>query len=202
MSEPSQPTPPGAPVPPSEPTAPPAPPAPPVPPVAPVPQYGEYAPAGYVPPAAVPQQPAPGYEAAANHSQPYGAASYPAQPGARQRKTWDLVLTVSLFVVGFFGMLIGAGYGALLTDPAFLDQAVQGAGIDEFTGQVGAAPAILVISHVLLYLLALGGGLPLLITKRVAFWVPLAAGVIAAIIFWVTLTGVFLTDPGFVAQYS
>jgi hypothetical protein len=38
----------------------------------------------------------------------------------------------------------------------------------------------------------------LLIKKNIAFYVPLAAGVIAAIIFWVVAFQVFLSIPGFV----
>jgi hypothetical protein len=168
----------------------------PTPPAPPVPRYGEYAPEGYVPP-----QPAPGYEAAAGY-QPYGSASYPAQPGARRRKTWDLVLTVVLLVLGAFGALLGVVYGAIFTDPDLLDQALKMQGYGGFSGDPGAAPAVLIVSHIVLYLLALGGSIPLLLTKRVAFWVPLAAGVLAAIIFWATLMGVLLSDPALVSNFS
>ncbi|HEX7834583.1 MAG TPA: DUF6264 family protein [Pseudolysinimonas sp.] len=157
-------------------------------PTPPVPRYGEYAPSGYVAPEPV---------------QPYGAASYPPQPmTGRRRKTWDLVLTCVLLAVGLFGMLAGVGYGALFGDPVLLDQGFQQQGLDGFNGTVGAAPAILIISHVVLYLLALGVALPLLITRHVAFWAPLGAGVIAAIIFWATVVSVMLSDPAIVSQYS
>lgn len=200
MSEPTQPTPPGAPEPPETPE-PPAPPAPPAPPVPPVPQYGEYAP-GYVPPAPAPQyaqyaQPAQYPQPA----QPYGAASLPQQPGGqRPRKTWDIVLSAILLVVGFFGALIGVVYGILFTDPALLDQALQQQGYGGFSGDAGAAPAVLIVSHIALYLLAVGVTVPMLVKRRVAFWVPLTAGVIAAIVFWSTLIGVLMSDPGFISQ--
>ena len=38
-------------------------------------------------------------------------ASYPQQPPGRQRKTWDLVLTIVLLVMGLFGAGIGVIYG-------------------------------------------------------------------------------------------
>lgn len=182
---------------------PPVPPAPPVPPVPEVPRYGEYAP-GYVPTAQAPARPAPGYESAAYGTQSYPPGfAVPGQPGVRKRKTWDLVLTVIFLVVGFFGMLIAFGYGALLNNQDFLDGVADGANIPGgFGGTVGAQPAIIVISHLILFLAAVGGSIPLLITKRVAFWVPLTAGVIAAIVFWVTFVSVFLSDPNFIAQYS
>jgi hypothetical protein len=164
------------------------------PPVPPVPRYGEYAPAGYVPPA--PAEPAPPVA----YPQ-YGYPMHPA-PGVRRRKTWDLVLTIVLLVMGFFGMLIGLLYAGIISDPALMDQLFQQQNLGDFDGTVGAAPAVIVASHVILYLAVLGGSIPLLISKRVAFWLPLAAGVIAAIIFWSALGGVFLSDPDFLSAYS
>jgi hypothetical protein len=113
----------------------------------------------------------------------YGAPV--AAPG-RRRRTWDLVLTVILLVVGFFGMLFGILAGAAFTDPAFAEAFEQGLSQQGISGSVdfGGFATIVIVSHVLLYLVALGVSIPLLVTKRIAFWVPLAAGVIAAIVFW------------------
>jgi hypothetical protein len=158
----------------------------------PVPQYGEYAPPGYVPP--VPSSTdltPPAYDPAA-----------PAPVAGRTRRTWDVVLTVVLLVVGLFGATIGIAYGVIFTDPAALREILAQQGYPGFDAQPGAAPAVLVISHVVLYLLALGGSIPLLITKRIAFWVPLAAGVVAAIIFWSCMFIVVSSDPGFITQLS
>jgi hypothetical protein len=99
-------------------------------------------------------------------------------------------------------MSIGLIYAALFTDPTFLEQMAQASGLSGFNGSVGPAPAVIAVSHIVLYLLALGGSIPLLLTKRVAFWVPLTAGVIAAIIFWGTFIAVFLSDPGFIATVN
>ena len=41
----------------------------------------------------------------------------------------------------------------------------------------------------------------LLVKRKVAFYVPLIAGVVAAVMFWVVVFGVFLSDPGFM-DYS
>ncbi|HWM33629.1 MAG TPA: DUF6264 family protein [Pseudolysinimonas sp.] len=168
-------------------------PTPPTPPVPPVPRYGEYAP-GFVPPAPDASAPESGTP------QPYGAASYPQQDAPRGRRTWDVVLSVILLIVGLFGMLIGVAYGALFTDPALLDEAFRQQGFDGFHGTVGAAAGVLIVSHLVLYLVAVAGTIPLLLTKRIAFWVPLVAGVIAAIVFWGTLFSVILTDPTLVSQ--
>jgi hypothetical protein len=178
------------------PPVPPVEPAPPAPPVPPVPQYGEYAPAGYVPP-----QPVAGPAPVTDPAQPYGAASYPQQATGRKRKTWDIVLTTVLLVIGFFGAGAGVLYGVLFSDPVLIAETLDQAGYPGFNGEAGAAPIVLIVSHVVLYLIALSS-IALLIARRVAFWVPLAAGVIAAIFFWSALTAVLLSDPAFVSQIS
>ena len=160
----------------------------PAPPAAPPrPQYGEYAPPGYVPP--VPPQPQPGF--------PAYAASVPA-PGGRRRRTWDVVLTIVFLVLGLFGTALGLMYAAILSTPGLLDEALRAQGYGGFSGEVGAGATIIAVSHIALYLVAVVLSIVLLVKRFIAFWVPLAAGVIAAIIFWATLMGVLLSDPNLV----
>lgn len=145
------------------------------------PQYGERLPAPAGPPAPAA---APAYGANYSAAPAYGPG-YDAPP-VKRRHTWDLVLTVILLVIGFFGMLGGVLFGASFSDPAFADIVESGFSQQGFSGDMdftGLAP-IVIISHVVLYLAALGLSIPLLVTKRVAFWAPLAAGVIAAIVLW------------------
>jgi len=199
--------------PPVPPTAPPAPPqAPPAPPVAPeparpeVPKYGEYAPVDASNPYGVPgYAAAPAAPPAAPAPPAYGGPAYPAAyaPPVRKRRTWDVVLTSILLVVGFFGMLAGLGYAAIFATPDLLDQTMASAGYSGFSGNIGAAPAVLLISHIALYLLALGLSIPLLIRgKVVVFWIPLTIGVVAAVIFWATVFSVILSDPSFMSKYG
>ena len=207
-SDPSRPFDPPVPptTPPAPPVAPPAPPAPPEPPRPEVPQYGEYAPADATNPYGVP-----GYPPAAAAVAPvapgvpvYGAPSYGAPayaPPVRKRRTWDVVLTIILLVLAFFGMILGIVYGAIFSDPELLSQAMASAGYGTFTGSAGAGPTVLIVSHIVLFLLALGLSIPLLIRGRiVVFWIPLVIGVIAAIIFWSTLVSILLNDPGFTSR--
>jgi hypothetical protein len=138
----------------------------------------------------------PDYAAAPAYGTPvYGAAVQP----VKRRRTWDLVLTVILLVVGLFGMGIGLIYAALFADPAsvqlIFDQAYRDAGLGGWNGSVGAAPAIIAISHIVLYLVALGVGILLLVKNKIAFWVPLSAGVLAAIIFWGAMMAIIFSDP-------
>jgi hypothetical protein len=159
------------------------------PPAAPLPPpaYGERLPD--------PVAPAPGVPA-------YGAPAYGApsgMPPVKRRRTWDLVLTIILLVVGVFGMGIGLIYAAIFADPALVqevfDEAYGQSGLGGWNGTVGAAPAIIAISHIVLYLVALGVSILLMVKNRIAFWVPLSAGVIAAIVFWGTLMSIVFSDP-------
>jgi hypothetical protein len=75
------------------------------------------------------------------------------------------------------------------------DEAYGQSGLGGWNGSVGAAPAVIAVSHIVLYLLAAGVSIPLLIKNKIAFWVPLAAGVIAAIVFWGSLFAIVLSDP-------
>ncbi|MCS0499355.1 DUF6264 family protein [Protaetiibacter mangrovi] len=172
---------------PAAPVAPAPAPAVPAPAAAPAPAYPR---AGY-PQAGYPQ----GYPGAAPAQPVYGQPGFGAAPAPRRRRTWDVVLTIILLVLGLFGMLIGLAYGALFSSPEILDEGFRQQGYDGFSGDVGVLPLVIIVSHVVLYLLAVGISIPLLVTKRIAFWVPLTIGVIAAILFWVLIFMILLTDP-------
>ncbi len=201
--------PPGAPT--EPPAAPPAPPAPPAPEVPARPQYGEYAPAGYVPPSAplAPGNPygIPGYAAPATPSNSYGIpnAAVPAQapapayaPLGRKRRTWDTVLTSILLVLALFGTVIALLYAWIFSNPSLLAETMTSAGYGGFTGSVGAASTILAVSHIGLFIVTAAVSILLLVRGRiVVFWVPLAAGFIAAIVFWAVVFSVISSDPSF-----
>lgn len=135
--------------------------------------------------------PQPGY------AQPvYGQPGFAGAP-VPKRRTWDVVLTIVFLVLGLGGMLLGVLYGVLFSSPELLSEGFQQQGLGEFNGEVGAAPAILIASHVVLYLIAVGLSILLLVKKKVAFYVPLIAGVLAAVIFWVAIFMVIASDPDF-----
>lgn len=160
-----------------------APAGPPAAPLAP-PMYGERLPD----PVGLPAYGSPG-----DAGPGYGAAP------VKRRRIWDLVLTVALLVVGLIGMVIGLLYAAIFTNAELVqeifDQAYRQYGFGGWNGSVGAAPAIIAISHIVLYLVALGVSVLLLFRNKVAFWVPLTAGVIAAIVFWGTVSAIVFSDP-------
>lgn len=179
-----------------------------------MPQYGEYAPAGQVSPAtpvapAAPANPygVPGYAAPATPSNTYGVPAAPGapahEPPTRKRRTWDVVLTSILLVLGLLGTGLALLYAFIFANPELLDQTMQSQGFGGFSGDVGNSPAILAISHILLFVVAAALSIVLLVRGRiVVFWIPLAAGVIAAIIFWSTVISVILSDPSFVQNYA
>ena len=166
----------------------------------PQPAYGQpaYGQPGYGQPAY--GQPAYGQPV---YGQPvYGQPGFGSTPAPKRRRTWDVVLTIVLLVLGLGGVLITLFYAWIFSDSTFLDEYFQQLGYESFNGDIGSAPAILIGSHVVLYLIAIGVSILLLVKKKIAFYVPLAIGVLAAIIFWVTLIGVFMSDPNFVNMYG
>ena len=112
----------------------------------------------------------------------------PSPTGASAARRWDRPLTIGLLVVGLFGAFIGVIVGTDLAGS--LPIALEQYGIDPgpMPQWLDAAGTALTLSHLLLYLLAAGLSVALLRAGRPAFWAPLCAGVIAAIIFWSVMT--------------
>lgn len=162
----------------------------------PRPRYGEYAP-GFTPPAP-PTSPAP--PAPPTH-EPFGSAPHPAPHPVAPRR-WDRGLTIALLVLGLLGSYVGVSTGLGLNQPGFLDQALRQQGLGGFRGTAGAAPFVLVISHLALYLLALGLSLLALRRGRIAFWIPLTAGALAAVVFWAAFMAVLFSDPGLLQRVN
>jgi hypothetical protein len=146
------------------------------------PQYGEMAPPGYVSPVVSP--------VAAETGAP---TYYLAPPVARKSRPADVAITSVLLALGLIGMFVGTSSALVLKD-ALTSEATKYGVIYDAPANLGALGAFIAISHVVLYLAALGVSIPLLITRRVAFWVPLVAGVVAAIIFWAILISLIVSD--------
>lgn len=119
-------------------------------------------------------------------SSPYGPA-WTTAAAPRERRAWDVALTVILLIIGLFSTLFSLAVAALLPE------AVTGAVPAEV---LAGDQLVLVISHLLLYGLAVAVSIILIALKRIAFWVPLVAGAIAVIVFWTTIVGVILLDAG------
>lgn len=176
----------------------------PVAPQAGYPQQGYtqgYAQQGYAqgyPQQAQPGYPQPGY---AQAGPVYGQPGFGSTPGPK-RRTWDVVLTIILLVLGLGGTLLGVLYGIIFSSPELIDDAFRQQGLGGFDGEVGATPLVLIVSHVVLYLVAAGLSILLLVKKKIAFYIPLIAGVVAAVIFWAALIMLMLSDPDFAGTYG
>jgi hypothetical protein len=175
----------------SDPT--PAVPPPPAVPPAPSFTYGgpEQPAAPAAPPVAQPAAPAYGVPA-------YGAPVYGAPVAPTGRRTWDLVLTVILFVMAFIGAGLGIFYGVIFLNQSLLAEVLSQQGYGYPSIPTEGPGAVIVISHLLLLVLGVGIGIVLLVKKKVAFYAPLIAGVIATTVFWVVAIQVFASIPGFI----
>ena len=176
----------------------PTPAVPPPPAVPPAPSFTYGSPDQPAAPAAPPAAPPVAQPAAPAYGVPaYGAPVYGAPVAPTGRRTWDLVLTIILFVMAVIGASLGIFYGVIFLNPALLQQVLsqQGYGFPAIATE--APGATIIISHLLLFVVGVGLGIFLLIKKKIAFWAPLGAGVIAAIVFWVVAIQVFASIPGF-----
>jgi hypothetical protein len=155
------------------------------------PQYGEMAPPGYVSPVAPPP-------VAPDYSTP---TYYVAPPTARKPRTADVAVTSVLLALGLIGMFVGLS-SSIGLKAGLTDEATKYGVTYDAPSNLAALGAVIAISHVVLYLAALGVSIPLLITRRVAFWVPLVAGVVAAIIFWAILFTLIASDQSLLDALS
>lgn len=148
----------------------------------PRPQYGEYAPPGWVSPVQLPPP-----ELDLTRMPPPTGPPIAAPPPVSAEIRRDRVLTLVLLGVGFIGAVGGLITG--LTLRAYLVLMLRQYDIDPgITPEwLDAAGLALAASHVLLYLAAAGLSVWLLRRGRPASWAPLWAGILAAMIFWSVL---------------
>jgi Family of unknown function (DUF6264) len=162
---------------------------PPVPTAAPqvpqLPRYGEMAPPGYVSP--VPQ---PIVEAQSQEAPVYFAAP----PVVRKPRTADVIVTCILLAFGLIGMLLGLSIGLNISSALAAQYEHYGVSYTP-AANLGTVSAIIVVSHIVLYLAAVGVSIPLMIKRRVSFWVPLVAGFVAGAIMWGLLISIIVSDP-------
>jgi hypothetical protein len=164
--------------------------------VPPVPRYGEYA------------NPAQGFPVQSQVSippQPAGQPGYYAQQplGERPLRTADMIVSIILLVVGFFSVLY-AIFSALSLNLQF-DLIYEQYGITEpyVAGSASVvAQAIIIISHVILWALAVIFTTVLIRRRRISFWLPLSVGVLASIVFFIAIMIVVFADPNIIEYLS
>jgi hypothetical protein len=164
----------------------------------PRPKYGEYAPlppAGQLPPPVGPPL---------ENSGPAPRRPRPEEVPAvaRSRRTTDIVLTTFLLLVGVYDVVVSSesftNLGAALA-AAFEQQGIAGFASHDYADSLGTIASLVRVG---LLVIAVVCSLLLIGQRRLAFWVPLAAGVLAAVTVVVCVLLVVIADPGFAAYVS
>lgn len=192
----------------------------------PRPQYGELAPPGWVwkPPedvdrldtarpnptvddeATQPSAPestrAPYRQAPPPTTPPYPGAAPGAAPGRAPAPRWNLTLTILLIAFGFFGMSYSVAI--LQAFPTSMQLLHSSQGLGDFTPAAAVGTLITVGTVTMTGLWALSTGLAVwqLVRRRMAFWIPLTAGVVALVVLFVFLAIILSTDPTLIDFYS
>lgn len=155
----------------------------------PRPQYGEYAPEGWV----SPHYPPPNVEDV--------VTAAPAAPVVA-RRSWDVALTVALLVLGLYTVL--SGYIGFSSLPQVFDQLFTQMGVGDFSSDA-AANAVGIAANIVQTVLWLAGavlGWRALRANRIAFWWPLGAGILANLIVVVMVGVVIAMDPAYAAYLA
>ncbi|MFF2053935.1 DUF6264 family protein [Leifsonia sp. NPDC058194] len=185
----------------------------------PRPQYGELAPPGWVwkPPEDVDRldtarpNPAADDDEAVRPPEPaapvYRPSSHPSEPptavpGPTPPPRWNLTFTILLIAFGFFGM----SYSVLILQafPTSMQVLHSTQGLGDYSPAPVVGTLITVGTLTMTGLWAVSTGLAVwqLVRRRMSFYIPLAAGVIALVALFVFLAVILSTDPALIDFYS
>lgn len=185
----------------------------------PRPKYGELAPPGWVwrPPQDADRLDTTHHSPAASEAEPHPPApphppaeagpytQRPYAPGPQLRADaprWNLAFTIVMLVIGFFGM--SYSIGTLQALPAAMELLHSSQNLGPYVQDPSVAPLITAGTIAMAGIWAISAGLSiwLLVHKRLAFYVPLIAGVVALIALFVIVGMIFSTDPVLLDFYS
>lgn len=113
-----------------------------------------------------------------------------------------MALTTALLLLGVYDVVTSFPHFVALGDTLRSVYALQGLGefsSDALAGSMGIAINVV---RVILLLVAIAISLLLISRNRLAFWVPLTAGVVAGIVVMVCAGVVLVNDPAFVAYVN
>ena len=118
------------------------------------------------------------------------------------RRRWDLYLTSMLLAYGLFTVVSGLFQYSDLR--AVIQNVYTSQGIGTFTSSALAHSAGLIVNlvNLVLYAVTLLLAVRRLRASRIAFWIPLTAGVVAGIITAVVFMVVIFADPAFISYMS
>ncbi|WP_185276911.1 DUF6264 family protein [Leifsonia shinshuensis] len=115
---------------------------------------------------------------------------------------WNITTTIVLLVVGFFGM--SYTIGTLQSLPSVMQLMHTSLNLGKYVQDPSVAPLITVgtIAMAGIWAVSLGLSIWLLVQKRLAFYVPLVAGIVAFVTLFVILGLIFSTDPVLLDYYN
>lgn len=192
----------------------------------PRPQYGELAPEGWVwhPPAdanrldtshPVAETDRYGEHGTADAGQRPARSSQYERPGLATRQPqnpstqlradaprWNMTITVVLIVFGFFGAT--NSIGGLLSLPDTIQFMHSSQNLGDYTPAASVQGTLIAgaVTIGLIWAISTGLSIWLLVKRRLAFYIPLIAGVIALIALLGFMSAVLLTDPVLIDFYS
>jgi hypothetical protein len=132
---------------------------------------------------------------------PEGLPALPAQL-KRAAPRWNIGWTIALLVVGFLGM--SYSIGVLNAFPAAIQLVHSNENLGDYT-PAPSVPGILTVGSIVMgaiWVISAGITAWLLALRRLSFYVPLIAGIIAFIALFVFLSIVISTDPALLNFYS
>ncbi|WP_434318003.1 DUF6264 family protein [Leifsonia sp. P73] len=135
--------------------------------------------------------------------QPGYGHPYPSSPQLRaDAPRWNVTTTIVLLVVGFFGM--SYSIGALQGLPSAMQLMHSSLSLGKYVQDPSVGPLITAgtIAMAGIWAVSLGLSVWLLVQKRLAFYVPLIAGIVAFITLFVILGLIFSTDPALLDYYN
>lgn len=169
----------------------------------PRPEYGEYAsPQGQadaiakaLPPVSPLLTPA-DRPAAVTPAPPAASTTAPVLTPSRRRR-WDLVLSIALLAYGL--LTVFGGFVQYSDIPAIINQAYAAQRIGEFTSieQAETVGTTIMVANVALYAITAFLTVRLLRARRLAFYVPVIGGAVAATITVILILTLVVNDPAF-----
>ncbi|MET3768914.1 hypothetical protein ABIB15_001600 [Marisediminicola sp. UYEF4] len=170
----------------------------------PRPEYGEYAsPQGQadaiakaLPPVSPLLTPA-DRPAAVTPAPPAARTTAPILTPSRPRRRWDLVLSIALLAYGL--LTVFGGFVQYSDIPAIINQAYAAQRIGEFTSidQAETVGTTIMVANVAVYAITAFLTVRLLRARRLAFYVPLIGGAVAATITVILILTLVINDPAF-----
>ena len=171
----------------------------------PRPQYGEYAPEGWTwqpPPGETTSDPAPQMATPPAPRPARAVAAASVDRGARPDRPADRAVTILLLVIGVLGVWLAVS--VLQAMPQSIQLLHTQEGIEPYTPGPEIPGLILTgsIVQIVIWVIAAVGSIALMRARRPSFWLPLAAGLIAAIALFVFTAIALSGDPALIEQLT